>query len=133
MSEKKSFSIDEIEIIPPKRGRPTSYDPAYCDAVIDLGAKGKSRAQIAASLSVCRSTLANWEKQHEDFLVAMTRAKDLELAWWEEAGQRGMFMTGFSANAFGLQIRNRFPADYQDKKIQDVNLTTHEQALEKLK
>lgn len=133
MSENKSFGPGDIEIIPPKVGRPTNYDPAYCEQVIELGAKGKSRAQMAAHIGCSRQTMSEWEAKHPEFADATTRARDLALAWWEQAGQVGMFMKGFNANAFSLQIRNRFPEDYRDKKDHEVNLTTHEQALEKLK
>lgn len=111
--------LPAIEILPPATGRPTSYDPAFCERVQELGGLGYSRAQIAADLGVSRETTYNWEKVHPEFLDAMTRARDLALAWWEHAGQRGMFMTGFSANAWGLQVRNRFPEDYREKREVD--------------
>ena len=113
---KKADDGFEVEITPPKMGRPTSYDPDYCDRVKELGAKGYSRAQIAADIGVARQTLYDWEQAHPEFLDSMRRAKDLELAWWEHAGQRGMFMKSFSAAAWGLQARNRFPREYRDQR-----------------
>lgn len=106
------------EIIIPKHpgGRPSNYDPEYCEAVKECGAKGWSRAQIAAYLGTTRQTIITWEERHPEFLDAMTAAKELALAWWEHAGQMGMFMQTFSASAYSLQIRNRFPADYRDAK-----------------
>ena len=108
----------EVEIVVSKHagGRPSDYDPSFCAIVIECGEKGYSRAQIAAYIGICRKTLHNWEQEYPEFLHATTQAKDLALAWWEHAGQKGMFMTGFSANAFGLQMRNRFPEDYRDFK-----------------
>ena len=40
---------EPIELPAPKRGRgrPTTYDPAMCERVIELGEEGKSKAQIA--------------------------------------------------------------------------------------
>lgn len=107
---------DDIEILPPAVGRPTKYDPDYCQRVQELGGRGYSRAQIAADLGVARDTLYQWERRHKDFAVAMRLARDLSLAWWEHAGMRGMFHSGFSANAWGLQMRNRFPEDYRDRR-----------------
>lgn len=116
----------KITVAPDERvpfGRPSEYDPAYCDLVLELGKDGKSRAQIAAALDCSRQTLANWEEKHPDFMDAMTRARDLSLAWWEGAGQKGIWLggSGFNANAFSLQIRNRFPDDYRDRKDVGIN------------
>ena len=101
-------------------GRPPKYDPAMCEVVVELGAEGKSVAQICADIriDVAISTFYEWVKTHPDFSEAVTRAKNLSLAWWEDAGQRGMFLGGggFNANAYSLQIRNRFPTDYSDRK-----------------
>lgn len=120
-----------IEIAPAPGGRPPAYHPRHCARVQELGALGYSRAQIAADIGVARQTLGDWEDAHPDFGAAMERARDLELAWWEHAGQQGMFLTGFSTTAWGLQVRNRFPEAYRDKKELDVTVT-HEDALEQL-
>ena len=97
-------------------GRPSLYSPLHCEVVVELGAKGKSKAQIAAKLGVSRQTLDAWTKVHPEFLVAMKRAKDLEMAWWEEAGQDGILMgKQFNATAFIFQMKNRFRADYLDR------------------
>jgi len=95
-------------------GRPTKYDPAWCDQVLDLGAIGYSRAQVAAELGITRASMNEYERQHPEFLNATTRANELSLAWWEQAGRAGMFMKGFSAAAYSLQMRNRFRGEYTD-------------------
>lgn len=95
-------------------GRPSLYDPSYCDLVLELGAEGKSRAQIAAALGVSRQTIENWCDAHPQFLDALKEAKDLELAWWETAGQMNMTRQGFNATAFIFQMKNRFRSDYRD-------------------
>lgn len=100
-----------------ERGRPTDYEARYCEVVEDLGRQGKSRTQIAAFLNVCRNTLSNWEEQHPDFLRAMSRAREYSMAWWEEAGQKGMFFGAmFNDRAWSLQVRNRFPDDYKESR-----------------
>lgn len=97
-----------------KVGRPSKYDPSFCDLILDLGAEGKSKAQIAAALGVNRDTLNEWCKQHADFSVAIKGAADLALAWWENAGQTNMTRQGFNATAFIFQMKNRFRDDYRD-------------------
>ena len=95
------------------RGRPSKYDVAYCDRVVELGRQGKSRAQIAAAIGVSRNTLDNWAEQHPEFLSAIKDAHDLALAWWEEAGQLGMQRRDFNASMFIFQVVNRFRGDYR--------------------
>ncbi len=95
-------------------GRPTDYDPSFCDRVVDLGGKGYSKAMTAAELGVVRQTLDNWASQHPDFLDAMTRAREFALAWWERQGHKGIWSRDFNANAYRLQIVNRFPDDWRE-------------------
>lgn len=97
-----------------KIGRPSKYDSSFCDLVRDLGAEGKSKAQIAACIGVNRDTLNEWTKQHDDFSVAVKDAQELALAWWENAGQMNMTRMGFNATAFIFQMKNRFREDYRD-------------------
>lgn len=100
--------------------RPTDYREEFCDKAVDLGERGKSRAQIARDLGVTRQTLANWEQAHPEFLDAMTQARELALAWWEDQGQEGIWSEAggrtLNANAYRLQVTNRFPDDWRDKQ-----------------
>lgn len=97
-------------------GRPSSYDPTFCDQVIAHGRAGKSRAWIAASLGVVRQTIANWESEHPEFLDAMTHAGLLAQMWWEDKGQEGMERPGFSAPIWSRSMAARFPADWREKQ-----------------
>ena len=96
-------------------GRPSNYRQEHCDRAVELGKEGKSKAQIAASLGCVRQTLDNWAEKYPQFLDALTRARDLSLSWWEDQGQKGIWSREFNANAFKLQVMNRFPDDYRDK------------------
>jgi len=97
-------------------GRPSLYAPDHCEAVIGLGRDGKSKAQIAAALDVTRQTLDNWAKEHPEFLDAISRARELALSWWEDQGQKGVWAgSQFNANAYRLQVLNRFPDDWREK------------------
>lgn len=99
------------------KGRPTDYDPAFCERVVALGSEGKSKAQIAAELGVVRQTLYAWAETYREFSDALNRAKELELAWWENEGQAGLRMgKDFNAAAFIFQMKNRFKEDYRDKQ-----------------
>ncbi len=97
-------------------GRPTDYLPEYCERVVELGRQGKSQAQIAADLDVCRNTLKNWAAAHPEFLTAITRARDLSLAWWEDKAQNGLETSGFNASLWSRSMAARFPDDYTERK-----------------
>lgn len=95
-------------------GRPTKYDPAMCEQVVAWGAEGKSKTWMAAQLQVSKQRIYDWEAQHSEFRDAITRAMALSQAWWEDAGQSGMYMQGFNAGVYNKQMSNRFPDDHRD-------------------
>lgn len=95
-------------------GRPSSYDPSFCERVIEYGRAGKSRAWIAAELMCTRQTLHNWEAAHPEFLDAMSLSNVLAQKWWEDAGQEGMQKPGFNGPVYGKSMAARFPDDWRD-------------------
>lgn len=97
------------------RGQPTLYRPEYCEQVIEWGKEGKSKAQIAARLNICRQTLDNWTNDHPEFLDAITRARVQAQNWWEDKAQEGMLMPGFNASVWAKSMSARFPDDYTEK------------------
>ena len=109
----------DLEILPPRhRGRPSRYDAAYCERVLELAAEGCGKAEIAAALSVSRETLNAWIKARPEFREAMSRAKELEYAWWLAAGRKGQFVKTWNAASWALQMRNRFGARFRDRSSQ---------------
>jgi len=101
-------------------GRPTEYKPEFCDAVIEWGKDGKSKTWMAAQLGVSRDSLYEWERVYPQFSDALSLAMAHSQAWWEDAGQTGMMMSGFSASAWGKAVSCRFPADYTEKTKQEL-------------
>lgn len=100
--------------------RPTLYLPDYCEQVIELGRQGKSHAQIAAALGVSRQTLYNWQDAHPEFLDAITHARDLAQAWFEDKGQEGLATPGFNASLWAKQVSARFPDDYTERTKREL-------------
>ena len=90
-----------------------------CERVIEYGRQGMGKAEIAYELDVSRETIRLWEREFEDFLGAMTRARELSQGWWEKQGRLGIRDRNFNANAYSLQVRNRFPADWRDKQTHE--------------
>jgi transposase len=101
-------------------GAPTKYDPKYCEAVIEYGKQGLSKAQMAARLEVHRETLNNWADNHPEFFDAIKKATDLAQDLWEQR-----FVKGALGEDEGQQMnptmmiflmKNRFPADWCEKQ-----------------
>lgn len=95
-------------------GRPSDYDPAYCDKVIELGDIGASLAEMAYECGVCRNTLKNWREKHPEFLTALTRAELASQVWWEKQGRIGMTADKFNASVWSRSMAARFPDDWRE-------------------
>jgi hypothetical protein len=59
--------------------------------------------------------MRSWAERHADFSSALTRAKDLEQAWWENRGQQALENKDFNANLWNKSMSARFKAEYSDK------------------
>ena len=97
-------------------GRPSAYDPAFCERLIELGKQGKSLVQMACALDVHRDTLHEWTSVHPEFSDAIKRAKAEAQAWWEDAGQVGLTTPGFNASLWAKNVSCRFREDYSEPK-----------------
>lgn len=97
-------------------GRPSKYDPRHCERVVSLGKEGKSQVQIACDLGVDPKTLRDWAEAHEEFSLALTRAKAEEQSWWENAGQSGLFLDKFNAAVWKKSMEARFREDYTERR-----------------
>jgi transposase len=95
-------------------GRPSEYDPAYCERVIALGKQGKSKVVMAAELGVTKPTLENWARQHPEFLSALGLAMTHAQVWWENAGQKGLTAEKFNASIWSRSMAARFPEDWRE-------------------
>lgn len=121
------------------RGRPSMYRPEFCERVIELGREGKSKAQMAAEFDVSRQTLDAWVKEHPEFLVAITRARDLALAWWEEKAQSHIVEVQFGPklnnHLWSRSVAARFPDDYRESSKVELtgSLAVHEMSEDEIR
>lgn len=99
------------------RGRPTKYDPAFCDEIVAMGQQGFSYAEMANGFDVIRDTLTAWAAEHPDFSAAVQRAKSASLAWWENEARNGINKgSAFNAALWAKSMSGRFPAEpYRDR------------------
>lgn len=100
-------------------GRPSKYDPAMCDVVIECGRQGMSKAEMAAELDVAYSTFDLWTNTHPAFSEAVKDAVRLSQAWWEKQGRVATFggCDGFNATAYIFNMKNRFRDDWADRHM----------------
>ena len=103
-------------------GRPSEYDPAYCERIIELGEGGASIAEMAYELGCCKNTLTAWANANEEFLNAFTRAKMASQVWWERKGRAGMEKSGseFQGNIWSRNMAARFPDDWREVKGAEI-------------
>lgn len=100
-------------------GRPSEYDPSFCERVIDLGKDGLSPAEIAAELGHPRTTMLLWGDTHPEFLTALQHARDLSLAWWEKQAREGLEKgAAFNAGLWKHAISGRFPTEPYRERVQ---------------
>jgi len=103
-------------------GRPTKYDPAMCEIVIQCGAEGKTLVGMADALNIHRDTLHEWRKSNPEFSDAIKFGLMKSQAWWEETGRIATFggVQNFSATAYIFQMKNRFAEDWRDTVKQEI-------------
>lgn len=101
-----------------ERGRPSKYDPAFCEKVIAVGADGGTLAEMADAIDIDRSTLNAWVEKHPEFSRAVKAGLGKAQAWWEKNGRIATFggKEGFNATSFIFNMKNRFPDDWKDKR-----------------
>lgn len=101
-------------------GRPTDYNPDYCQVAIDLGAEGKTYTAIANNLCTSRETLYNWMDKHPEFLDAMKRSRALAMEKWEGILQAQALSGKGNPTAAIFAMKNQFPDDYRDRREHKV-------------
>ena len=98
-------------------GRPSKYDPKYCDRVIEMGREGYSVVEMCADIGVARNTLeSEWPERHEEFSKAFAHARELSQAWWERQGRLGLTADKFNAQLYSRSMAARFPKDWRESK-----------------
>lgn len=105
-------------------GRPSKYDPAYCEAVIEYMADGSSLTSFAASIGVSRSTVTEWAAVHPEFSASVNVGKAKCAAWWEKVNRRIAVDGGGtgSAQACALGLKNMAREDWVERSEVDLNI-----------
>lgn len=96
-------------------GRPTKYDPAYCDQVREFLKDGYSLAAFAGHIGVALSTVNLWAKDHEEFSVAVKEARALAVLWWENRAREVALGKDGNPTLVIFGLKNRAPDEWRDK------------------
>jgi len=73
---------------PAPMGRPSQYDPKYCQEIEDFMRKGFSATAFAGYIGVSFTTIQNWCKEYPDFLASYERGQAKRALEWEVYGLR---------------------------------------------
>lgn len=60
-----------------KEGAPTKYDPSRNEEVTNYCLLGATDEKLADFLSVCVATIQNWKNEHQEFLDAIKKGKEI--------------------------------------------------------
>lgn len=95
-------------------GRPSKYDPAFCDQLIEFMAKGYSLTAFAGEISVARSTINEWMGAHEEFSEAVKIGQAKRTASLEKGLLTEEIGPKVTARIFAL--KNADPEGWRDKR-----------------
>jgi len=104
-----------------KVGRPSKYDPSKNDTVIELMSEGASLVEVADFLDVDRKTIWDWcnedsPRYKDEFCNVIKRGYQKCQVWWEKQGRANLQNKDFSWVGWFMNMKNRFPEDWRDKK-----------------
>jgi hypothetical protein len=104
-------------------GRPTDYDPAYCEQVIEFLKDGYSVAAFAGHIGKAASTVELWRTKHPEFSEAVKVGQAGAVLWWENRARAVARGEDGNPTAVIFGLKNRAPDQWRDKTEQDVNAT----------
>lgn len=104
--------------MPAPVGRPSKYDPAFCEVMIQaMETEGLSIGAVAGLIGVSRSTLYSWTEQHPECLSAKEIGEAKAQLFWERKNvtlaDKGSAGPG-AATAVVFALKNRARADWRD-------------------
>lgn len=130
-----------------KIGRPSSFDPDFCEMLIEHMSQGLSFESFGAVAECCKQTLYTWTENFPEFLDAKRRGTEKSRMFWEKLGidhviniteneRNGNSSSSFSKSLNGTvwvyNMKNRFgwrdkqPDEASDVTVKITNLSDEE-------
>lgn len=101
-------------------GRPTEYDPKYCELIKQFMGDpfGLSFRAACAKMGIPKSTAYDWVKRYPEFSDAVSQANELNLLFYEEIGSQAMQggQEGFRDRIWKYMMANRHGWSENPKK-----------------
>jgi hypothetical protein len=107
--------------MPPKSGYTRAKALSVKESVLRLFAEGQGLAAVAAEHGVSRNTIYEWAKNDDTLQDTLEDGKDLSLAFWDKAATTAAISGKGNAPMFKMQMPNKHPNDYKDRREIDVN------------
>jgi hypothetical protein len=93
-------------------GRPSTYEPRFCQMVVDFMAKGFSLTAFAGSIKAGKQTVYGWISEYPDFAEAVEQARAARVKALENKMLRADKMCQTSASIFAL--KNADPDEWRE-------------------
>jgi hypothetical protein len=105
---------EAIAMVRRPMGRPTLYEEAFCQGIVDFMAQGYSMTAYAGSIGVCKDTLVEWGRVHPAFSVAIARGKAARTMTLE----RELLSSGEGpvVQARQYALKNAAPDEWRDRR-----------------
>lgn len=96
-------------------GRPTKYNPVFCDEAVEFMSQGYSTKAFAGHIGVSLSTVYKWMDEHQEFSDAIKTAQAAGAKWWEDALRNVASSGQGNASAAIFGVKNRSQEEWKDK------------------
>lgn len=101
------------------QGRPSLYDPSYCERLIADMAEGHSIGGFAGDIGVSRRVITQWQKAHPEFDDAVQIGKAKQLRLWEKKAIAAASTSGASQAIIIFSLKNAGAEDWVDVQRQE--------------
>ena len=108
-------------------GRPTKYDPKFCDEAHEFMSKGFSTKAFAGNIGVSLSTVYKWMDEHDQFSEAIKAAQASGAYWWEKTLMQVASTGEGNASAAIFGVKNRSQEEWKDKH--DIDHTSSDESM----
>jgi hypothetical protein len=96
-------------------GRPSKYQSAYCEEVVNCLAEGHSVTAFAGRIGVARSTVFKWAAEIPEFSDALKVGQAKAVGFWEKILASVAREGKGNATAVIFALKNRAGEDWADK------------------
>lgn len=99
-------------------GRPTTYQPEFCDVVRDMMATGLSKTAVAGYLKVSRQRLIDWAEANPEFRDAVKEGEAMRTLRLEQDLLSAE--TGPQVTSRIFALKNAAPEEWRDMKAVEM-------------